>query len=261
MNSIEAEWAAQLDRVRATIRKLPVLPDREHLIETHADRIRWAPELVPATARKGRPPFRQHSTKKQAVAELVELDKRATALRNHILNMRATAIEAFEEASVGYNMTVRVIRMLERVLGLPTDWNVLVRVLLLTRHNVRPSLLNDIERHASDASMVARKAIEHVQKSDVARIRRPRDMEARAVTGAAAEAYYALTGRAPTRQSSRVQVNDSASGQHDGGPFIGFLADVFEALGIDAKAAGQAKMLGGKWDTPRMEKIDQKIGE
>lgn len=194
---------AQLDRVKTAIRKLPVLPDRECLIDTHAKQICLIALIFDW------PPHWQHNTKKQAMAELEKLAKLGHALYEHIFTMRVTALEAFMDA---------------------------------TPAGRQYTLLPQLESHIEDVCDVARHAIDHLQRSDGPRI--PRKIRARVVAEEAAKTYLALTGRAPTRRSSAIEVNPRIRGQHDGGPFIAFLADVFEALGVRAKAAGQAKLLG-----------------
>lgn len=62
---------------------------------------------------------------------------------------------------------------------------------------------------------------------------RPKKFTARAVARSAAFHYHALTGKAP------APINGNCGPAH--GPFLDFLAEVFEILGIKASAESQAK--------------------
>lgn len=59
---------------------------------------------------------------------------------------------------------------------------------------------------------------------------------AKDVTFVAARVFEGVTGRAPAR-------NYNAYADREGGDFLDFLGKIFDALGVKAKAAGQAKLL------------------
>ena len=66
-------------------------------------------------------------------------------------------------------------------------------------------------------------------------------------TAHAAELYERLTGKRATRVSKSVAVNSRhGTIEEEAGEFRNFLAEVFKLLGIEAKPAGQLKLLSGK---------------
>jgi hypothetical protein len=185
---------------------LPVLRRRYDEIDRAAALFCLKFELMKAVDRRPRRSTWPSATKNQAITELRHLAKLSDDIYHHISRMRNPAILALQDTT-------------------PAG----------------PAQLRDLKWHVWDMCAAARYAIDHLKKSDEPRIRgKP---QARAVTDAAAKIYQELTGEAPGRISSGVEINGHVRGQREGGPFVEFLADTFEALGIDAKAAGQAKLL------------------
>lgn len=72
---------------------------------------------------------------------------------------------------------------------------------------------------------------------------KPPDKFAAQVTRGAAEAFIALTGRQATVIVTSVPAGRNGTQAKSGGPFLDFLAALFEALGIDASADYHARQL------------------
>ena len=223
LSVLPPDRAARVARMETAIRKLPVLPRYEWLIRSFATLVDGKFNLADYKNEKQMPIWQQRSTTKQAIAELADLAKLSLALHNHIRKMGIEAHAALRAVST-------ILRRHQLEKSLPSD-----------RDLIAPLLEDDLDRlaiHVKNTHAVAREAIDHVRGSRI-----QGKPVARAVTDAAAKVYQELTGKAPGRIASGVEVNGHILGQRDGGQFIAFLADVFEALGIDAKAAGQAKLL------------------
>jgi hypothetical protein len=76
-----------------------------------------------------------------------------------------------------------------------------------------------------------------------AKAEKPSDGFAAEVTRGAANAFTSLTGRRATVIVRHVPVGDSGTIAASRGPFLDFLGELFEALGIDASADYHARQL------------------
>ena len=143
---------------------------------------------------------------KAARRELDELAKLSFKLGRHILSMHHDSLEAIRAQ----------------------------------KGKARDPLLLVVElRELIDALASAEEAIPQTPASgDLHAKRRARD-----VTLYAASLFERLTGKQVTRNTKLVRVNAHLHGPKESGEFHQFLADAFRLLGIDAKAAGQIKLL------------------
>jgi len=196
------------DALRGAFEKLPLLPDKEGELERFVEFFDQVPRVY---SEHDLPPKRETSVE-SAEDELDTLVKLIRKLRVHIEGMHRTSLRAIETE----------LDTVQKETGERTP------------EEAYPNRLAEALSKLEDVYRGARERIGVAPPDGYPPKGPPGKNQAKQTAIAAAEAYRSLTGKEPT-------FTTNPDTNKPGGPFLRFLREVFDALGIEARAEGYAR--------------------
>lgn len=193
--------------IEVALRKLPILPEREHRLPVWVTNLRMilardAFTTLDAHGRTGRQGPHHMPRPGQAAAELRQVATQIAGLMASLQSLSVTALKALDDRN--YEVFGRL-RDARGLLG-------------------------------GDAILAAIEAIADKLEGAPARRGKPRDVASQEIAVWLGHAFTDLTGRAPA-----ITVREGADGAKAGGYFLGLVADIFTACGIEASPETYAR--------------------